>query len=244
MNLKGKVALVTGGAKRIGREIALRLASKGCHVAITYRTSASGATATVGAIQKYHVKGLAVQVDQREGEQVHGAVRTIFSKWDRIDILINNASSFYRTPLDDVTQSQWEDLLATNLTGPWYFAQAVAPIMRKRRAGKIVNIIDVAAFSPWVKYLPYCVAKGGLVTLTKGLAKALAPSIQVNGIAPGPILFPPDISAQEKKSAIRRTLLKRSGKPEDIVQGVLFFLEGSDFVTGAILPIDGGRLLA
>ena len=244
MKLRGKVALVTGGAKRVGREIALALAERGCHVAITYRTSKAQASSTVRAIQRKRVRGLALRVDQREGIQVRCAVQTILSKFRRIDILINSASSFYPTPWDRVTEAQWEDLISTNLTGPWRFAQAVAPIMKRQGAGKIVNIVDVAAFSPWPNYLPYCAAKGGLVTLTKGLAKALAPSIQVNAIAPGPILFPPGLSAQEKKQALDRTLLKRVGSPRDLAQAILFFLEGSDFVTGAILPVDGGRMLA
>ncbi|MBI3616270.1 MAG: SDR family oxidoreductase [Candidatus Omnitrophica bacterium] len=244
MKLKGKVALVTGGAKRVGKAIALGLAGRGCHVAITYRTSGAEASAAVRAIQKHRVKGLALPVDQREGAQVRRAVRAVLSKFHRIDILVNSASSFYPTPWDQVTEAQWEDLLSTNLTGPWRFAQAVAPIMKRQGSGKIINIVDVAAFSPWPNYLPYCAAKGGLVTLTKGLAKALAPSIQVNAIAPGPILFPPGLTTREKKRALDRTLLKRVGSPEDLVQAILFFLEGSDFVTGAILPVDGGRLLA
>jgi len=244
MKLKGKVALVTGGARRIGKAIALGLASRGCHVAITYRTSRQEAAATVELIRKRRVKALALKVDQREGAQVRQAVKTVFSRFRRIDILVNSASSFYPTPWAQVTEAQWEDLLSTNLTGPWRFAQAVAALMKRRGSGKIINIVDTAAFSPWPEFLPYCAAKGGLVTLTKGLAKALAPSIQVNAVAPGPILFPPGISAREKKQALNRTLLKRVGSPEDLLQAVLFLLEGSDFVTGVILPVDGGRLLA
>ena len=244
MRLKGKVALVTGGAKRIGRAVALALADRGCHVAITYRSSHRDAAATVAAIQRRRVRGFAVPVDQRDGDQVRQAVRKIRDHFGRIDILINNASSFYPTPLGQVTEAQWADLLETNLGGPWRFAQAVSPVLKRQKAGKIINIVDAAAFSPWPSYLPYCAAKGGLVTLTKGLAKALAPSVQVNAIAPGPILFPPGIGRRERQRAIDKTLLKRCGSPEDIVQAILFFLEGSDFVTGVILPVDGGRLLA
>lgn len=244
MRLKGKVALVTGGAKRVGRAIAVGLAARGCRVAIAYRTSETEALATVRSIRRHGAKGLALSVDQREPLQVRAAVKRVLETWGRIDVLINNASSFYPTPWETVTETQWEDLLNANLAGPWWFAQAVGPVMKRQGAGKIVNIVDAAAFSPWVEYLPYCAAKGGLVTLTKGLAKALAPEVQVNAIAPGPILFPPDLDRKAREQAIRRTLLKRVGHPEDIVQAVLFFLEGSDFVTGAILPVDGGRLLA
>lgn len=244
MKLKGKVAIVTGGAKRIGREIALGLAQRGAHVIITYRTSRREALKTVSEIERYGVKGMAIQVDQRDASLVRRAVRSVNASFRRIDVLVNNASSFYPTPLDRVSQKQWRDLIDANLSGPWWFAKEAAAIMKRHGAGKIVNIVDSAAFLPWTDYLPYCAAKGGLVTLTWGLARALAPDIQVNAIAPGPILFPPGIKPQEKKAAIRKTLLKRAGSPKDMVQAVLFFLEGSDFVTGVILPVDGGRLLA
>ncbi len=244
MNLKGKVAIVTGGAKRIGRVLALGLARRGCHVAITYRRSAQEAAQTVRRIQAFKVRGWAVSVDQRDPSQVSQAVQAVWEKFQRLDILINNASSFYPTPWADVSPEQWEDLLAANLSGPWYFAQVAGRLMKRRGSGKIVNLVDVAAFLPWTNYLPYCTAKGGLLTLTRGLARALAPEVQVNAIAPGPILFPTDIPAKQKRQAIRKTLLKRQGSPEDLLQAALFFLEGSDFVTGAVLPVDGGRLLA
>ena len=244
MKLRGKVALVTGGAKRVGREIALALAGRGCAVAITYRSSRQEAESTAAAIRRKGVRALAVEADQRDGTEVRAAVRAIETRLGPLDVLINNASSFYPTPLETVTEAQWDDMIGTNLSGPWRFAQAVSPGMKRRGRGKIINLVDSAAFSPWPTYLPYCAAKGGLVTLTWGLAKALAPKIQVNGIAPGPILMPQGIGAAEKRKAIKKTLLKRMGSPQDIVQAVLFLLEGSDFVTGVILPVDGGRLLA
>ena len=244
MKLKGKVALVTGAAKRIGREIALALAGRGCHVAITYRSSRKEAEATAAAIRRKGVRAMAVEADLLDSNQVRQAVRSVESRFGRIDVLVNNASSFYPTPWATVTDAQWEDLIGTNLSGPWRFAQAAAPGMKRRGTGKIINIADVAAFSPWPTYLPYCAAKGGLVTLTWGLAKALAPEIQVNAIAPGPILMPKEIKSAERKRAIEKTLLKRPGDPKDIVAAVLFLLEGSDFVTGVVLPVDGGRLLA
>ncbi len=244
MKLRGKVALVTGGAKRVGREIALALAGRGCAVAITYRSSRREAESTAAAIRRKGVRALAVEADQRDGTEVRAAVRAIETRLGPLDVLINNASSFYPTPLETVTEAQWDDLIGTNLSGPWRFAQAVSPGMKRRGQGKIINLVDSAAFSPWPAYLPYCAAKGGLVTLTWGLAKALAPKIQVNGIAPGPILMPEGIGTAEKRKAIKKTLLKRMGSPQDIVQAVLFLLEGSDFVTGVILPVDGGRLLA
>lgn len=244
MNLRGKVALVTGGAKRIGRALALALARQGAHVAITYRTAEAEATRTVADLRRCRVKGMAVRADQRSGAEVRRAVEEVQSRLGRIDVLVNNASSFYPTPWEKATEGEWNDLVAANLSGPWYFSQAVGAGMKRRGAGKIVQIADVAAFSPWTNYLPYCAAKGGLVTLTKGLAKALAPQVQVNAIAPGPILFPPDLTARERRRAVEKTLLKRAGSPRDIVAAALFFIEGSDFVTGVVLPVDGGRLLA
>ncbi len=243
MELQGKVAVVTGGARRIGRAIALGLAEAGAHVAITYRTSSRGARVTARSIHASGVKDLALRVDQRSGDQVRKAVAKIRSHFGRIDILVNNASSFYSTPFPRVTEAQWEDLIGANLSGPWHFAQAVAPHLLRQRAGKVINIVDVSALSPWPSYLPYCTAKGGLVTLTLGLAKALAPHVQVNAIAPGPILFPPGLSRKERQRAVGRTLLKRVGSPDDIVEAVLFLLK-SDFVTGVVLPVDGGRRLA
>lgn len=244
MKLRGRVALVTGGAKRIGRELSLGLAARGCRVAITYRTSGRQAQETLRAIRRRGTQGLAIPADQRVPAEPARAVEQVLSRFGRLDILINNASSFYPTPWREVTPAQWEDLLATNLSGPWWFAQAAGRAMKRQGIGKIINIADAAAFLPWPSYLPYCAAKGGLVTLTRGLARALAPEVQVNAIAPGPILFPPGTPARERRRAIERTLLKRVGSPADILQAALFLLEGTDDVTGMVLPVDGGRLLA
>ena len=244
MKLKGKVALVTGGAKRVGKEIALALAARGCHVAITYRESAAEAEKTAREIRSKKVKALAVRADQRAPAQVREAVRQVLKTFGRIDILVNSASSFYPVPWDQVTEEIWEESMETNLSGPWYFSQAVGPRMKRQGAGKIINISDVAVLSPWLDHLPYTVAKGGVVTLTLGLAKALAPQVQVNAIAPGPILPPPDLGAAGRRVAAQKTLVKRWGSPKDIAAAVLFFCEGSDFVTGVVLPVDGGRRLA
>ena len=244
MRLSGKVVLVTGGARRIGRVLAVALARRGCRVAITYRTSAREAAAAVREIERCGAEGYAVRVDQRRPRQIQSAVRAVLRRFGRVDILLNNASSFYPTPLEKVTPAQWEDLLSANLAGPWWFAQALGPRMKRRGSGKILNITDVSVLSPWTDYLPYCAAKGGLTTLTLGLAKALAPQVQVNAIAPGPILFPSDVTPAQRKQAVRKTLLQRAGSPEDIAAAALFLLEGSDFVTGVILPVDGGRRLA
>ena len=244
MKLEGKVALVTGGAKRIGRVLALALAGRGCHVVITYRSSESEAQRTRREIQSQGVQALALKVDQRNPAQVERAVGQVLRKFRRLDVLINNASSFERTPFEKITVRQWEDAISANLAGPWWFARAAGRVMKRRGAGKIINLLDVSVLSPWIDYLPYSAAKGGLLTLTLGLAKALAPQVQVNGIAPGPILMPASVSPSERRKAVQRTLLKREGSPADLAATALFLLEGSDFITGAILPVDGGRRLA
>ena len=244
MRLRGQVALVTGGAQRVGRAIALDLGARGIRVALTYRTSATAATAVVRQLKQRGVRALAVAVDQADVGQIRAGVRTVERTFGRIDLLVNNASNFYPTPLASTTEAQWDDLLDVNLRAPFFFAQAVAPGMRRRRHGTIINIADVAAVNPWPTYLPYCIAKAGVIALTRGLAKALAPHIRVNAIAPGPILPPPDLSRSEARRALARTLLKRWGGPQEIVAAVRYLAEETNFVTGHILAVDGGRLLA
>ncbi len=243
MDIKGKVILVTGGAKRVGRVIAEGLAARGASIAITYRTSDVEAKDALRMLRRHGVEAVAACVDQRKPAQIRAAVRSIEKALGPVDALINSASSFYPVSLEKTTEAVWNDLIETNLAGPFWFAQALGPKMKRRGRGKIINMIDVSVESPWIDYLPYSAAKGGLATLTKGLAKALAPAVQVNGISPGPILFPSGISAAEKKKVLEKTLLKRVGSPEDILRAVVYLLE-SDFVTGIIMPVDGGRLLA
>ncbi len=243
MRLQGKVALVTGGARRIGRAIALGLAGCGCHVAITYRTSAAEARQAVRQIRRRGRRAMALEVDQRDPAQVRRVVEQVRRAFGRLDILVNSASSFPRTPWATVTGKQWEDVLSVNLSGPWAFSQSAGRIMLRQGSGRIIQIVDAAVYRPWADYLPYCAAKGGLLALTWGLARALAPRVQVNAIAPGPILFAPGTSPSQKRAAVEKTLLKRAGGAEEVVRAVLFLAE-SDFVTGVVLPVDGGRLLA
>ncbi|OGX39618.1 MAG: hypothetical protein A3C53_06105 [Omnitrophica WOR_2 bacterium RIFCSPHIGHO2_02_FULL_68_15] len=244
MTLRGAVALVTGGAKRVGRAVALALAARGASVAITYRSSAAEADQLVRSLRRRRVRALAGRADHTDVAQIRAAVRAVERTLGPIDLLINSASNFYPTPLATVTEAQWDDLQQVNLRAPFFFAQAVAPGMRRRRRGKIINLADVSAFSPWPSYLPYCTAKAGVIALTRGLAKALAPHIQVNAIAPGPILPPPGLSRAERRRALANTLLKRWGSPDDIAHTVLYLAEGTDFVTGQVIAVDGGRLLA
>lgn len=243
MRLKGRVALVTGGARRVGRVLALALAQRGCDVAITYLSSARDARETAAEIRGIGRRALAIRVDQRDPAQVRRAVAETVSRLGRLDILINNASSFRPLSMEKITPVQWGEALAVNLSGPWWFAREAALRMKKKGQGKIINLLDISVLSPWMEYLPYSAAKGGLWTLTLGLAKALAPRIQVNGIAPGPILPPRALSALAAAKALEKTLLKRWGTPKEVAHAMLYLLEGGDFVTGVILPVDGGRRL-
>ncbi|HEU5393715.1 MAG TPA: SDR family oxidoreductase, partial [Candidatus Methylomirabilis sp.] len=161
----------------------------------------------------------------------------------RLDILVNNAAVFPRTPLGEVTAEGWDAIFAVNLRAPFLLAQAAAPLMHQGGGGRIVNLADISAERPFPGYIPYCVSKAGLIALTRGLAKALAPDVLVNAIAPGTVLWPVDYPVEGRERELRRTPLKRTGTPEDVARAVLFLLEGADFVTGQVLALDGGRSL-
>jgi pteridine reductase len=240
----GKIALVTGAARRIGKSIALALAERGAHVVITYNSSAVEAQATVQEIMGRGVQGMALQGNITRSDDVNAIVQQVMDRFSRIDILVNNASNYYRTPFDTLTEEQWDDLVGTNLKGTFLMTKRVGDEMLKTGMGKIINLADWAGFRPYKDYIPYCVAKAGVIALTKALAKTLAPTIQVNAIAPGPVMLPEDFSDSQREAVVRATPLKRIGTPLDIAQTVVFLVEGSDFITGAIIPVDGGRLIA
>ena len=237
MNLTGKTVLVTGAGKRLGREIALALAKRGANIVVHYNTSAADARSVVAEIQALGVRAIAVKADQANARQVRAAVQ----RAGKIDVLVASAAVFERTPFAKVTERDWDFHIDANLKGPFLFAREVS---RKMKTGKMIFFADWAAIRPYRHYLPYLVSKAGIVCLTKALAKELAPGIQVNAIAPGPVLLPADFPADEKKQVIDATLVKRLGSPQDIVNSVLFLLEGSDFITGHVLVVDGGRLIA
>ncbi len=244
MELKGKTAFVTGGAKRIGRSISLRLARGGANVVVNYHTSAQEARSLLTEISRLGVKGIALRGDVSVSKDVNGMVAAAVKEFGSIDILVNNAASFPKTPFDKLTEADWDTTLATNLKGPFLCSKAVGDLMLKGKGGKIINIADWAGIRPYVDYMPYCVSKAGVIALTKALAITLAPKVQVNAIAPGPIMLPEDLTDAERKEVFAKTPLKRTGSPEDIANAVAFLVEGSDFMTGAIIPVDGGRLIA
>lgn len=244
MELNNKVALVSGGAMRVGKAITIGLAKAGAIVAIHYHRSKDEAEKTFSEVKKAGGTGMLIRGDFTRVSEIEKVVAACYREFERIDVLINNAAIYYRTPLGETSEQQWDELLTVNLKAPFFCSQAVAKIMKQQKQGKIINIADVAGIDPWPGYLPYCASKAGLIALTKGLAKALAPEIQVNAIASGTVLLQPDATAEYRKEIEGLSLLKRVGSPEDIVNTVLYLLQGSDFLTGAVIPVDGGRLLA
>lgn len=245
MTIEGRVVLVTGGAKRVGRAIALTLAKRRARIVVSYRTSARDARRTVEELKRAGApEVLAVQADLSRSSDVQRLMRRIQKRWGALDVLVNSAANFERTPFHTLSERDWDAALDTNLKGPFLCALYASRLMRRRGGGKIINLADWAGVRPYRDYLPYCVSKAGVIGLTKALAKELAPSIQVNAIAPGPILPPPGMSRSERQRVIRHVPLQRWGSPQDIANTVLFLIEGTDFMTGSTVFVDGGQLIA
>lgn len=251
MELNGKTVLVTGAAKRVGREIAFTLARRGANVAIHYRSSTAAAKDVARDIQQLGVRSLAVRAELTCASDVKRMIERVISHFGQVDVLINNAAIFPKTPFEKIRELDWDRAIDTNLKGPFLCAHEVGKHFLKRAKhgqrgliGKIVNIADWAGFRPYSDYLPYCISKAGVIALTKALALELGPHATVNAVAPGPVLLPAGFAAAEKRAVCADTPLRRVGAPADVAQTTLFLLEGSDFITGAIVPVDGGRLIA
>jgi pteridine reductase len=240
--LNGKVALVTGAARRIGAAIATRLHANGANVAIHHRGSADAAAALANKLNKLRVDSARTfHMDLADIASLPGLVNNVVGWHDRLDVLVNNASVFYPTPLGEITEQHWEDLFGSNLKAPLFLSQAAVPALREQN-GAIVNIVDIHAQRPLRDHAVYSAAKAGLVMLTRSLAKDLAPDIRVNGVAPGAILWPEDdMSDTSKDSILRQVPLARSGDPEDIAGCVLYLVRDAAYVTGQIISVDGGR---
>ncbi len=239
--LAGSTALVTGGAHRLGRAIALELARAGADVAIHYHRSAEAAQALVAEIEQLGAHAVAIAGDLAAVPEAERVVDAALAHWGRLDLLVNNAGIWGATPLGTVTAERWDELLATNTRSAFFTAQRAAPALRAAR-GAIVNIADVGALRPWRNHTPYLVSKGGVVTLTEALAKDLAPDVRVNAVAPGPVLLPDDWTPEQAVRSAKSVLLQRLGSPEDVAQAVLF-LARAQYITGVILPVDGGQRL-
>ena len=240
MDLENKVALVTGAGVRIGQAVAVKLGQLGMRVIIHYHHSEKGAKQTIQKLPGKNSKHLVLQADLKDFYALNELVNKAEKEAGPISILVNNAAEFFPTPLFSTTEEEWDSLLALNLKAPFFLSQALGKKMKSSGEGKIINIVDVSAERPWKSFLPYCASKAALISLTKGLARALSPEVQVNGIAPGTVLSPPDHIEMNLTASIENSLLKRIGDTEDIVQAVEYLLQ-SDFVTGTILPVDGGR---
>jgi pteridine reductase len=244
MELRGRWALVTGAARRVGRAIARELAARGMHVVVHYSTSEDEAQQVVRELEGLGVHALAMRADLARAADVRTLAEAAGARTDGIAVLVNSASNYFRVPFDDLTEEVWDASLDVNLKGPFLLSWHLGRAMRARGEGRIVNIVDWAAERPYRGYLPYTVSKAGLVCLTKALAKELAPKVAVNAVAPGPVLAPEDMGDAEKQAIVRATPLGRFGSPEDVARCVRFLVEEAEFTTGAVFLVDGGRLIA
>jgi pteridine reductase len=240
--LDGQWALITGASKRIGACVARLLHAHGMNIAIHYRGSAADADALAAELNGARAdSAITVQADLRATAGLKALVAEVVEQTGRLDLLLNNASTFYPTPLADVTEEHWDDLLGTNLKAPLFLSQAAAPHLKKS-GGCIINIVDIHAQRPLGNHPVYGPAKAGLAMLTRSLAKDLAPAVRVNGVSPGAILWPADGMPEKTEQAIiRQVPLKRTGEPDDIAKAILFLVKDAPYITGQIIAVDGGR---
>ena len=239
-----KVALITGGAKRIGAETARTLHAAGMNIVIHYRSSQKAADELCYELNNERDNSAAVVQADLDDDHAYGKlIEDTVEIWGHLDVLINNASSFFPTEVGSITLWHWNNLMNSNLKAPLFLSQAATPFL-KETGGCIVNMVDIHAFRPMKNHPVYCAAKAGLAMLTQSLAKELGPEIRVNGIGPGAILWPDnDMDEATKQRIIERTALKRHGKPKDIAKAILFLVRDADYITGHIVPVDGGRSL-
>jgi len=244
--VQGKIVLITGGAKRVGAAICRRLHAAGASLMLHYRLSAGEARLLQAELNHVRADSVAlIQADLLDLNKLPAIVEQTVQRFGRLDALVNNASSFFPTPVGAITSEAWEDLIGTNLRAPLFLAQAAAAALKKAQ-GAIVNIADIHADRPLKNFVVYSVAKAGLIGLTRSLARELAPEVRVNAIAPGPILWPDDAAFDElsRQRIISHTLLRREGTPDDIAKAVLFLLADAGYVTGETINVDGGRHVA
>ena len=242
MNLTGRVALVTGAGRRVGQAIALGLARAGCDIAVHHHGSVAGGAETVAAVRALGRRAELVPADLGDALAARGLADRAVTALGRLDILVNSAAIMVRQTIDEVTPESWDRTHDLNLRAYFFTAQGALPHLR-RVQGRIVNLADVAGLEPWPAYVPHCVSKAGVIMLTKGLARALAPDITVNAVAPGAVLLPDDWDEATRAHFAETTPLGRLGSAEDVVGAVRYLVEAGDYVTGTVLVVDGGRLL-
>ena len=244
--MQGKVVLITGGAKRVGAAVCRRLHAAGANLMLHYRTSAGEARLLQAELNHQRKDSVALsQADLLDLAKLPSLIEQTVQTFNRLDAVVNNASSFHPTPVGEISEEDWEDLIGANLRAPLFIAQAAAPALKKTQ-GAIVNITDIHAERPLKNYVVFSVAKAGLVGLTRSLARELAPEVRVNAVAPGPILWPDDEEFDElsRQRIISHTPLKREGTPDDIAKAVHFLLAEATYVTGETVNVDGGRHVA
>ncbi|HEX5637568.1 MAG TPA: pteridine reductase [Gammaproteobacteria bacterium] len=242
--MQNKTALITGGAKRIGAEIARMLHAEGMNIAIHYRGSRDEAQQLCDHLNRLrNNSAIILQADLLKVANLPSLVDKTVKHWGKLDALINNASSFYPTPIGQITEAHWDDLIGSNLKAPLFLSQAAAPYLKQTR-GNIINIVDVHGFRPMKNHTVYSTAKAGLAMLTQSLAKELGPEVRVNGVAPGAIVWPENNLEQDtalREMILDRTALKRQGDPKDIAAAVRFLIRDADYITGQVIPVCGGR---
>ncbi len=239
-----KTTLITGASARIGAEIARTLHAAGMNIIIHYRASKQQAAELSDSLNQIRPESAYIlQADLLKTESLAPLVKQAADVWGQLDCLVNNASSFYPTPVGEITEDHWDDLMGSNLKAPIFLSQAATPYLKKTH-GCIINIVDIHAFRAMKQHPVYCAAKAGLAMITQSLAKELGPEIRVNGVAPGAIMWPnSELNADIQASIIERTALKRQGCPQDIAKTVKFLILDGDYITGQIIPVDGGRIL-
>ena len=245
-SLQNKIVLITGGAKRVGASICRLLHANGANLMIHYRSSVNEARALQAELNLQRPNSVAIiQGDLLNLSVLPSLVQETIKHFGKLDVLINNASSYYPTEIGDIQEEQWQDLMGSNLKAPLFLSQAAAAELRKQQ-GCIINITDMHVERPKKGYIVYSVAKAGLVTLTKSLAHELSPEVRVNAVAPGPVMWPednPHFDELYRQRVISQTLLKRIGEPNDIAKAVKFLIQDAPFITGQVIAVDGGRSL-
>lgn len=245
MELRDRVALVTGAGRRLGRAIALGLAREGARVAVHHHSAGDGARTVVDEIRRSGGDAKAFEADLSDPAAAGPLVAAAAAAWDGLDVVVNSAGIMQRTPIGTVTPAQWDAIFALNLRAPFFIAQAAAPLLCEPKrggegGGAIVNIADLAGLETWSAYVPHGISKSGVIQMTRALAHALAPRVRVNAVAPGAVLLPESWDAAAAEHLVSTTPLRRLGTPADVVDAVIYLLR-ADYVTGTTLVVDGGR---